>query len=217
MKQTLQLLDKVFPKAKESFLEKFANLLAHKAKDFGIVSDEDKANYLSNVLEEVGEGIDTLEENLNYSINVLPKIFKAFRNNDLAKKYGRTSTQKANQEMIANIAYANRNGNGDIESGDGYRYRGRGLFQLTGKNNYKIINAEIKRVFGFDFGIDKNPDLVATDTEVAVLSSFAFWSVNKLQGKNIDKVVDKINKSTDSRLARCHHAKLIIEEINKIV
>ncbi len=214
---TLQLLDKVFPKAKSSFLEKFANLLDHKSKDFGIVSDEDKANYLANVLEEVGEDIYPLEEILNYHFDVLPDKFKAFRNNNLAKKYGRSATQKANKEMIANIAYANRNGNGDVASGDGYKYRGRGLFQLTGKENYKIINDEIKRVFGFDFNIDKNPALVATDTEVAVLSSFAFWSVNKLQGKNIDKVVDKINKSTDSRLARCHHAKLIIEEINKIV
>lgn len=72
-------------------------------------------------------------------LKIWPKKFSK----ELAQKYGRTTNQKANQEAIANIVYTNKIGNGDEKSGDGYKYRGRGLIQLTGKVNYSEFSNKI--------------------------------------------------------------------------
>ena len=80
-----------------------------------------------------------LEENLNYSADALIKVFpKYFKSLDEAKLYAR------NPEKIANKVYANRMGNGDEASGDGFKYRGRGFIQLTGKNNYQMFAETLK-------------------------------------------------------------------------
>ena len=107
------------------------------------------------------------EENLNYSKEALMSVFrKYFPNEAIASQYAR------NPEKIANRAYASRMNNGDEDSGDGWKFRGRGYIQLTGKNNYSLFNNFV------DEDLVKEPDLVKT--KYPLLSAAWFWDTNKL-------------------------------------
>ena len=108
-----------------------------------------------------------LEENLNYRAETLMKLWaKRFPTREIADQYAR------NPKKIANKVYADRMGNRDEASGDGYRFRGRGCIQLTGSTNY--FNAG--KALGVDFWAD--PDLVATP-KYAALTAGWFWSTHK--------------------------------------
>jgi len=115
-------------------------------------------------------GFTHFTENLNYSGDALWSLFHShFTDRDEANSYARQP------EKIANRIYANRMGNGDESSGDGWNYRGRGALQLTGKSNYKAL--------GDFLGIDliSNPDLVATDYTLASAAFFfrnnGLWTI----------------------------------------
>lgn len=114
-----------------------------------------------------------LEESLNYSVEALKQDQKFA--NGLAEKYGRTATQKAHQEAIGNIKYANRMNNGDVASGDGFKYRGRGIIQLTGKANYTICSKDLSIP-----EILANPDCVSSNKEIALKTACWFWNKNNL-------------------------------------
>ena len=104
-----------------------------------------------------------------HTIKVLAKIFPKY-----FKNAGRDANAFArNPEKIANIVYASRMGNGDIESGDGWKYRGRGALQLTGKSNYEAF----AKYLGHNEVLE-NPDLVAT--KYAFESAMFFFERNKL-------------------------------------
>ena len=123
-------------------------------------------------------------ENLNYSAEGLLKTFPKYFNKDQAAAYAR------NQQKIANRVYANRMGNGDELSGDGYAFRGRGPIQLTGKHNYKA--------FGIAVGVDvlTNPNLVS-EPVLGCLSAGWYWKANSLNtladAKNIEAVTKVVN------------------------
>lgn len=124
------------------------------------------SHFLSQCAHESGN-FRIVNENLNYSTEGLLKTFgKYFPTRALAQKYQR------NPQKIANRVYSNRMGNGSERSGDGFKYRGRGFIQLTGKNNYKA--------FGDAIGEDllKNPDRVST--EYPLTSAAWFFSTNRL-------------------------------------
>jgi len=115
-------------------------------------------------------GWRTFSENLNYSAKALDAVFGKY-----FVRAGRDANEYARQpEKIANIVYAGRMDNGDTASGDGWRYRGRGPIQLTGKANYTKFSA--------DMGVDAvdNPDQVAEDKEVALMSAIWYWNTNNL-------------------------------------
>lgn len=125
----------------------------------------------------------------------------------------------ADQEAIANRAYAGRMGNGDIASGDGWKYRGRGLIQLTGKANYEDFNTVYKKVWPDDtLDFVTNPELVG-EGKYAVLSALTFWKhydLDKIAEKGVacteaDKITAKINKHTKSYAARCSNLKAIMK------
>lgn len=110
----------------------------------------------------------TFSENLNYSADGLAKIFhKYFASSAAAGPYAR------NPEKIANKVYADRMGNGHEASGDGFKFRGRGAVQLTGRSNYQSFSDYIKRP-----DVMENPDLVAT--ELAFESALYFFEKNHL-------------------------------------
>lgn len=131
------------------------------------LTNNQAAHFFGQCSHESG-GFTTFTENLNYSAEGLTKTFKKyFPTLASANSYAR------NPEKIANKVYANRMGNGSEASGDGWKYRGRGPIQLTGKDNYTAFAAAIQRP-----DVLTNPDLVAG--ELAFESSLWFFTSNKL-------------------------------------
>jgi putative chitinase len=145
-----------------------------------------------------------LKENLNYKAASLRKVFpKYFPDDALAEQY---ASKPNKQEAIANRIYANRMGNGDEASGDGFRYLGRGLIQLTGKNNYTLFAASI------DTPLEEIPEYLQT-FEGAVQSACWFWDQNNLNkeadAKDIKTMTRKINGGyigLDDRIKHFEHA-----------
>jgi putative chitinase len=151
---------------RSNLAETYSNYLDKTMIESSIQTKNQKAMFLAQVLHE-STMLSDVTENLNYSELNLAKVFKKYFDRNTAKTYAR------NPEKIANKVYANRMGNGNEMSGDGWKYRGRGLIQLTGKENY--INC------GKNLGIDliKNPDYLTTP-EGAARSAGWFWRKNKL-------------------------------------
>jgi putative chitinase len=154
------------------------------AAKFGINTPLRLAHFLAQCGHESG-GFRLTQENLNYSAKGLNGIFKKyFPTEAAAAPYNR------NPQKIANKVYSNRMGNGTEASGDGYKFRGRGYIQLTGKDNYTA--------FGKSIGVDMtiNPDLVAS--QYALLSAAWFFTKNNLHkmadGGATDAVVTSITK-----------------------
>lgn len=136
------------------------------AARFGITNNLRLAHFLSQCGHESGSW-KAVRENLNYSAKGLMGIFKKyFPNASLANAYQRQP------EKIANRVYASRMGNGAEASGDGYKFRGRGYIQLTGKENYTRFDATVPE------NIVADPDLVATKYPLA--SAAFFFNSNKL-------------------------------------
>ena len=153
------------------------------AAKFGITNTLRLAHFLAQCGHESG-GFKAVSENLNYSADGLVKIFGKYFNSTTAAGYAR------NPEKIASKVYASRMGNGDEASKEGFKFRGRGYIQLTGKENYTA--------FGKSIGVDipNNPDLVAS--AYALASAAWFFSKNGLhkiadEGAS-DVVVTKITK-----------------------
>jgi putative chitinase len=133
---------------------------------FGIDNPLKLSHFLSQCAHESGN-FKFVRENLNYSADGLRKIFpKYFPTIEAANKYARQP------EKIANKVYANRMGNGDEASGDGWKYKGAGYIQLTGKDNYAAFDKFV------DDDIMANPDLVAT--KYPLTSAAFFFHKNKL-------------------------------------
>lgn len=136
------------------------------------------AHFLSQCMHESGN-FKFLIENLNYSENGLLSTFPKYFSNGSAAQYAR------NPERIANRVYANRMGNGDEWSGDGWKYRGRGYIQLTGKANYVSFSQSVGE------NVVSNPDLVSTKYPLA--SSAWFFHRNALntiadKGPSVDVI-----------------------------
>lgn len=150
-----------------------------KAMEFYKFTPERAAHFFAQTAHESGN-FKAFSENLNYGASGLLGIFKKyFPTEALAKQYERKP------EKIANRVYASRMGNGDEASGDGYKFRGRGALQLTGKDNYQAFANYLKKP-----EIMTNPDLVATDYSFE--SAIFFFDKNKLWD-----ICDKgVNKDT---------------------
>ncbi|TKK33205.1 glycoside hydrolase family 19 protein [Pantoea agglomerans] len=155
-------------------------------------------------------GFFKVEEGLNYSENALTAKFGKRITAEQARTYGRNAMHPANQKMIASIIYANRNGNGDVNSGDGFRYRGRGLIQITGKANY----AALVKQLGADVLAD--PDLLL-GYRFAAMSAAAWWKnhgLNELaDSDDVTRITRVINGGTnglDDRKSRLIKAKGIL-------
>lgn len=140
------------------------------------------AHFLAQCGHESG-GFKVVNENLNYSVDGLKKIFPKYFPENLAESYAKKP------EKIANKVYGSRMGNGDEASGEGFKFRGRGYIQLTGKNNYKAFGEAINE------NIESNPDLVAT--KYPLLSAAWFFSKNcltKCDAGASDEVVKTVTK-----------------------
>lgn len=125
-------------------------------------------HFLAQILHESGN-LKYKSENLNYSAKALRSVFpKYFKTDEIANQYARKP------EKIANRVYANRMGNGDEASGDGWLRRGRGLIQLTGTDNYKACTKAL------NVDLMKNPDLIISNAEICIKTACWFWNSKKL-------------------------------------
>lgn len=158
---------------------------------YGVNTPLRLAHFLAQAGHESG-GFRVFQENLNYSDKGLKGIFKKyFLRPDKTIDEPKVLAYAKKPEKIANLVYASRMGNGPEASGDGYKFRGRGAIQLTGKDNYTAFSKTVT-----EDSILANPDLVAT--KYALASAAWFWSKNNLntiadQGAT-EEVVTKITK-----------------------
>jgi putative chitinase len=146
-----------------------------------------------------------MEENLNYKAESLCRTWPRHFDEQTAEEYAHQP------EKIANRAYANRMGNGDEESGDGWNYRGRGWLQTTGKNGYE----ELSDATQIDFL--SNPDAVATP-EGSAISASVFWekhNLNRYVDNNdfvgLTKAINGGTIGLEDRMARFQYAMTILE------
>jgi len=152
------------------------------------------AHFITQIEHE--SGLKPISENLSYSRLGLLNTFSKYFTDDILDKDGTikvigTARKYARQpEKIANRVYANRMGNGDEQSEDGWKYRGRGFIQITGKENYLKLTQDTN----IDFF--NNPDLLLIEAN-AMLSALWFWNLkglNKLADKNdVVGITKKIN------------------------
>ena len=174
---------------------------------YKILTVNEQAAFIGQCMHE-SAGFKTLEENLNYSANALMRVWSSrFPDSDTAEKFAN------NPEKIANKVYAGRMGN--IEEGDGWRYHGRGLIQLTGRENY--LNCGV--ALGQDLLSD--PALLL-EPKWACLSAGWFWNKKNLNSlcdplsdENIKEMTRRINGGTlglDDRIAKIRTAFLVLSQ-----
>lgn len=171
---------------------------------YNINTAKRQASFIGQCMHESG-GFKLLEENLNYSAKALMATWPSrFPNEEVANQYAR------NPEKIANKVYGGRMGNGTEETGEGWKYRGRGIKQLTGKDNYERC--------GSGLGVDlvSKPDLLL-EPRYAALSAGWFWNkhnLNDLADKaDIETMTKRINGGLlglDARKAAIAKAEYIL-------
>lgn len=173
----------IIPYATEANLEKYAEPLNINMASHEINTPLRVANFIAQIAHESGS-LNYNTENLNYSAQALQAVFgKYFPTAEMANEYARKP------EQIANIVYANRMGNGDTASGDGWKYRGRGLIQLTGKYNYQECGN------GLNLDLVDHPDQLANNPNTAVLGAIWYWN-----SRNLNMYADQDNIRTITQL-----------------
>lgn len=172
------------PKLKPEIIQLYFQYLFDAMEKYQINTMLRVCHFLAQLSHESG-AFSIIEENLNYSATRLMQVFpKYFPTQDLALKYERQP------KAIANKVYANRMGNSTEASGDGYKYRGKGFVQLTGRTNMQ----QIGKALGID--LETNPDLILEPKYLA-LSAGEFWNsrdLNKFADEdNIKEITRRIN------------------------
>jgi putative chitinase len=189
------------------YLDQWCNALNEILPDYGIDTPQRVSAFIAQCAHESGN-FRALKENLNYRPETLRKLFsKYFPTDDLARAY---ASMPNKQEAIANRIYASRMGNGDEQSGDGFRYCGRGLIQLTGKDNYTFFAGSL------DIPVEEAAEYLQT-FEGAVQSACWFWETNNLnQWADKDDILTltkRINGGTiglEDRKKHYEHAKHVL-------
>ena len=196
MELTKQQLQQLLPKNK--FIDHWYEVLSQLLPDYEIDTPQRIAAFIAQCSHESG-GFTTIKENLNYRPESLVKLFGKYFDLPTAQRYCALPNK---QEAIANRIYASRMGNGDEASGDGYKYCGRGLIQLTGKDNYFWFSASL--------GItpEEASEYMAT-FEGAAQSACWFWENNKLNqwadAGDILTLTKRINGGTIGLEDRVNH------------
>lgn len=192
---TPQTLLQIMPKAAAK-AALFCPLLVGAMREFDINTPDRQAMFLAQLAHESGELMRT-EECLRYSpariMEVFPRYVSSWRDADALSK---------SPEKLACRVYGGRMGNGDEASGDGYRYRGRGLIQLTGRDNYRLAGSALH------LPLLDQPDQL-TRPDVAVRSAAWFWfshGCNQLaDAGDFLGVTKRINGGTNGHVERCRY------------
>ncbi|MBT8765823.1 hypothetical protein [Metapseudomonas boanensis] len=205
---TLEMLLAVEPNNKKEYYQEIIDLLNKFAESYQINTPKRISHFLSQISHE--SNFRSHEENLSYSPKQMRKVYGCrggFRNYDelcddctagrfREKLWSQAAHYAYNPENLASYVYANRMGNGSEESKDGYRYRGRGLIQLTGKAGYESFQTEHNRIFPNDkIDLINNPELLSQNLEYSIESAFVFWSIN-----NLNKTAESATVSDVTRI-----------------
>jgi putative chitinase len=159
------------------------------------------AHFMAQIEHE--SGLKPISENLNYSADRLRVIFpKYFISKEDAKRYERKP------EKIANRVYANRMGNGDEASGEGWKYRGRGFLQITGKENYFRLANDT------DLDCLQNPDLLLEEAN-AMVSALWFWNLRGLNSRADKDEIKSITKRINGGFNGIKHRKELLSKYKK--
>lgn len=165
---TKEQLKQLLPR--NPYIDHWHRALEQLLPDYEINTSQRIAAFVAQCAHESG-GFMVLKENLNYRAQTLRKIFpKYFPTDELAQNYANRPNK---QEAIANRVYASRMGNGPEESGDGYRFCGRGLIQLTGRDNYTFFAGSL------GISVEEASEYLET-FEGAAQSACWFWETNNL-------------------------------------
>ena len=220
---TKELVKILFPLTKN--VDEVVGVIDKYKDKFGLQTSLRLGHFLVQVREEIGSEFKVLRENLNYREEVLPKLFKNFTI-ELAEKYGRDEdTPVADQVAIANIAYANKLGNGKADSNsngrldrddDGWKYRGAGCLQITGKSNFNEVQKRCVKYAGREF----DPDTL----EGFIVFGMAYWIWKDLyriadKGASADvvnditKVINKYTHSYEHRVAHFNSVKPLLSKV----
>jgi len=190
---TQEQLKLILPKNKE--IPEWYSVLMQYLPTYDIVGTKRLTAFMAQTSHE-SLGYTVLVENLNYSKEALVKLFPKYFTTISAEHYHRQP------EKIANHMYANRMSNGSEESGDGWKYRGRGIIQITGKYNYTTCSSKLFK----DSRLLETPDLISTKKDVALLAALWFWQSNNLNDladkEDIVGMTKKINGGTVGLLER---------------
>lgn len=198
---TQEKLKELLPK--NPYISYWHKALEQLLPDYEINTPQRIAAFVAQCAHESG-GFMVLTENLNYRWQSLRKVFpKYFPDDAIAQDY---ASRPNKQEAIANRVYASRMGNGDEASGDGWRFRGRGLIQLTGRHNYTWFAASL------EISPEEATEYLTT-FEGAAQSACWFWETNKLNQwadkGDILTLTKRINGGTiglDDRIKHYEHA-----------
>lgn len=176
-----------------SLATKYKSLL----NSYGVNTKLRLAHFFAQIEHE--SNLKPIAENLNYSANGLRKTFGKYFTDLEAIKYQRKP------EQIANRVYANRMGNGNDASGDGWKFRGRGFIQITGKNNYILLSKDTR----IDFA--NNPDLLLNEAN-AMISALWFWNANKLNFFADSDDINMITKRINGGFNGLEHRKELLQK-----
>ena len=201
-----EMVKVLFPATKN--IDEVVGIIEKYRMKFGLDTGMRLAQFLAQVREEVGPEFKVIRESLNYKEETVLKMWPNRISVEQAEKYARDEdTPKANQEAIANLAYANRLGNGAADSDndgdmdandDGYKYRGAGCLQITGKSNF----AEVQKRCVKYVGKEMDPNTL----EGFIVFGMSFWiwqDCHKAADTgDADKVTAIINKHTESYAKR---------------
>ncbi|WP_373386811.1 hypothetical protein [Pseudomonas alcaligenes] len=229
IKITIAMLKKVFEglsntDESDDLLGEISDQISENAEKYKLDTDLRLSHFFAQVRQEIGSKCRTVED-FTYSPEGLKNTFRYFRlHPSEAEDYGYEGNSKfvaqENQIAIANRAYSGKYHNGNIESGDGWRYRGRGLKHLTFKSNYSSFTEYHNRFWGEDVDFVNSPDLLYENHKYTVRSGVYFWLSHNLFSEAdkgaADSVVDSItriiNEGTDSYGSRRGHFKRIFED-----
>ena len=193
---TLDQLQQIVPK--NPYIEHWHKAFCEILPDYDINAPKRIAAFLAQCAHESG-GFTAIKENLNYRPQTVVTLFKKYFDLDTATRYCALPNK---QEAIANRIYASRMGNGDEASGDGYRYCGRGLIQLTGKDNYTRYAQSTEQT------VEEASEHLTT-FEGCVQSAAWFWEANNLNqyadSGDILTMTKRINGGTIGLADRVKH------------
>ncbi|WP_241213694.1 glycoside hydrolase family 19 protein [Enterobacter ludwigii] len=220
-KITLPMLRKIWTnsrKVSDEVLQQVADELNDNLERCHLNTEVRLYHFMAQVYQETGATF-MIDEDLNYAATALPGLFSYYRRHpDEQQIDGRTGAHRANQEAIANKAYGGRNGN--TEPGDGWRYKGRGMKQLTGRYNYRAFTQYANKVWGDPVDYEENPELITASTKQVVRSALFFWdfydAYKKADGGITESashsVTNIVNPGTNTKDARYKNLITFVDE-----